>query len=202
MTEMNGTSRLLYGVDEVVAPEELLIVSAHVVDGLQAQAKATAWLVNKTWEQLRTGVGSISEPVRAYVSGKLEFWVDDAWEDLRWEPDTELPERPAGWWPSDEGYPGAPFDNEWMDCQSSPNGGGLPPEILALGDDHGSPVSGDSIFFGVDQLDEIRKVAESLGLELVRDDTAIMRCWPQVWMLAHPASLQFVDYADYDDWVP
>jgi hypothetical protein len=201
---VSTSSKLLYGIDEAVAPEELLIVSADVVEDLQTEAKAIAWVVNKTWEQLRTGVGSLSERVRSWVSEQLEWKLDNAWSDTMWDSDTELPERPAGWWPSDEDCM-LPFDDQWAEWQSGPNGNGLPPEILALGVNFGSPVSSHSLTFFTTQQDEIRNVAESLGLELVRDDMAIMRCWPQVWMLGNPEYLQFVDYddyADYADWVP
>ena len=157
---------------------------------------AIAFLWDTTWSQIRWGRDKLSPEVRQRVDWSLEMVLDSEWDDLHSD-DVSPPGRPADWLPT-EGEAG--FSAEWRESQGSPIDAqvGLPAEILRLGQGPGGPGAGDWVFFEEDQLDEIRAVAEALGLELVHDEVAVMRCWAGVWAGTSPGLDRYVD-ADWDE---
>ena len=157
---------------------------------------AIAFLWDTTWSQIRWGRDKLSPEVRQRVDWSLEMVLDSEWDDLHSD-DVSPPGRPADWLPT-EGEAG--FSAEWRESQGSPIDAqvGLPAEILRLGQGPGGPGAGDWVFFEEDQLDEIRAVAEALGLELVHDEVAVMRCWAGVWAGASPGLDRYVD-ADWNE---
>jgi hypothetical protein len=199
---MDGDETLLYAIDP--ATEELYVVAAGDVPSLTSEARAIAWLMYSTWEDIRTGIGSLPHDVRERVDDKLESPLDNAWDDLRQGNDPI--ERPADWYPNDENDGPPPFDSEWREWQGSPVNRSfvhLPNEILALGHDVGSPgASFEGIFFDPSDLELIRSTAESIGLRLVRDDQTVMRCWAEVWMYSNPEYLPFIADQMPEPWIP
>ena len=185
---------LLYRVD----PEDdgLLLLPASAIDDLVAEAKAVAFLWEATWSQIRWGRGQLSSDVREWVDAKLEMELDAAWEELHSD-DPDSPERPAEWLPADAEYPDPPFGSGWRECQRCPmnSHNGIPAEIARLGQGPGRPGAEDLRFFQADQLEDIRVIAESLGMALVHDDVAVMRCWAEVWAEMHPDADRYVDEA-------
>jgi hypothetical protein len=183
---------LLYNID----PEDggLIVLPASSVDHLTAEAKAIAFLWDATWSRIRWGRDKLSPEVREWVDSKVEWVLHCEWTDLHSD-EVPFPERPADWLPA-EGDAG--FSEDWRESQGNPINAqnGLPAEIVRLGHGPGRPGAGDWLFFEADQLDELRAVADGLGLELVQDEVAVMRCWAGVWTGEDPASDRYVD----DDW--
>ena len=157
---------------------------------------AIAFLWDTTWSQIRWGRDKLSPEVRQRVDWSLEMVLDSEWDDLHSD-DVSPPGRPADWLPT-EGEAG--FSADWRESQVSPisSWNGLPAEILRLGQGPGGPGAGDWVFFEEDQLDEIRAVADSLGLELVHDEVAVMRCWAAVWTGESSGADRYVD-ADWNE---
>ena len=183
----------------MIEPEDdsLIVLPASAVDDLTANAKATAFLWDATWSQIRWGRDKLSPDIRERVDATLDWTLESEWDELHLD-DPESPERPADWLPSDGEHPDAGFSDDWREMQGAPidRRNGLPPEILRLGQGPGRPGAGDWVFFVADQLDEIRAAAEALGMNLVHDEVAIMRCWAEVWADKYPGADAYVD----DDW--
>ena len=176
---MDETPTLLYAIDP--ENDNLYVIAADAVEALTLEARKIAWLMESTWEEISTGLSSLPDEFRACVEGEVEDRLDNVWIDQ--DQDDDLTERPMDWFPPDDNR--MPFDDDWLELQGSPvnrSWVGLPEEILTLGRDVGRPgASYEGIFFDVGDLDSIRTVAESLGLDLIRDDMTVMRCWPGVW---------------------
>ncbi len=111
---MDLAPTLLHAIDPCT--DELRVVSADDVDALTLEARKTAWLLNSSWEDIRTGLSTLPDDIKSLVDDELEDRLNDAWDDLRSDGDPS--ERPQNWLPNDEDYGPPPFNSDWMSCLS------------------------------------------------------------------------------------
>ena len=97
----------------------MFVLSADATEALTLATRKTAWLLNSSWEDIRTGLLMLPDDVKSLVNDELEDRLTDAWDDLRRDDDPT--ERPPNWLPNDGDYGPPPFNSDWMGWQGSRN---------------------------------------------------------------------------------
>jgi len=172
-TFLPSLDTLLYGFDPDTGA--LLLATEPALWELALKVAAFELVFCSTWDEIRSSLTGIEDPLDAEVLSVLAVRLDSAYSELR-DPD-DPPERPDGWWPpqgrlDDRKITDVLIDESFYlgDTPGLEQLGhlGLPDEIAAFGRTEMHRLGPDVTEFSPEVLPAVIATARRLGIGYVR----------------------------------